>query len=282
MRENKVNADGLTEAEFLAAYKPGDYERPSVTVDMMVLRMKEDLSGLQILLIQRKNHPCIDCWALPGGFVDMTESTYEAAVRELKEETHFDATDVYMEQLYTMSQPDRDPRMRIIDVAYIAMLPYGHKSEVAAGDDAKSAVWFDVDFDGCSRMRLSDGTGVSLEYDVVKKTFRNGKLKIESYIPVLSNNSTDVLAFDHSEIILEGLRRIQNKVEYTDIIFNLVPDEFTLPDLQRVYETLMCKALYKSNFRDKIIHKIIESGNKSKPMSSNRMAKLYVYNGGVK
>ena len=74
--KEKRNADGLTEAEFLAAYNPGDYERPSVTVDMMVLRMKRALDGLQILLIQRKNHPCIEQWALAGGFVDIDESAY--------------------------------------------------------------------------------------------------------------------------------------------------------------------------------------------------------------
>ena len=66
---NKVDINGLTEREFLAEYKPGDYDRPSVTVDMMVLRMKEDLSCMQVLLIKRKAHPEIDKWALPGGLL---------------------------------------------------------------------------------------------------------------------------------------------------------------------------------------------------------------------
>ena len=81
------NAAGLTEAEFLANYNPGDYERPSVTVDMMVLRIKQDFSCLQILLIKRKDHPFINCFALPGGFINIRESAYEAACRELQEET---------------------------------------------------------------------------------------------------------------------------------------------------------------------------------------------------
>ena len=117
----KRNENGLTEKEFLEQYKPGDYERPSVTVDMLVLGMSEKLDGLKVLLIQRKDHPFIDCWALPGGFVNMDESTYQAACRELEEETGL--KNVYMEQLYTMSNPDRDPRMRVIDVSYIALIP---------------------------------------------------------------------------------------------------------------------------------------------------------------
>ena len=68
---NKVDVNGLTEREFLAEYKPGDYDRPSVTVDMMVLRMKEDLSCMQVLLIKRKAHPEIYKWALPGGFINI-------------------------------------------------------------------------------------------------------------------------------------------------------------------------------------------------------------------
>lgn len=117
------NAAGLTEAEFLANYNPGDYERPSVTVDMMVLRIKQDFSCLQILLIKRKDHPFINCFALPGGFINIRESAYEAACRELQEETGL--TNIYLEQIYTMSKPDRDPRMRVIDIAYAALLPFG-------------------------------------------------------------------------------------------------------------------------------------------------------------
>ena len=134
------NKDGLTEEEFLKQYKPSKYERPSVTVDMLILCMSRYLDNLKVLLIQRKNHPYINCWALAGGFVGIHESTYDAACRELQEETGL-VTNTYLEQLYTMSNPDRDPRMRVIDVAYITLM---REQPVLAGDDAKKALWFDI------------------------------------------------------------------------------------------------------------------------------------------
>lgn len=271
----KRNKDGLTESEFLEQYNPGDYERPSVTVDMMVLRMKEDLSCLQTLLIQRKNHPFIECWALPGGFVDMKESAYEAACRELQEETGL--TDIYMEQVYTMTQPNRDPRMRVIDIAYMALLPYGENPSPIAGDDAKDADWFDVYFLPDKMILKNEARNIAIEYDLLKKEFKNGRLVIKNYIPVLK--SEDALAFDHSEILLEGLMRLRDKVLHTDMAFNLVPEEFTLPDLQKVYEIILGKELYKANFRNKIEQKIATLERKYKPISGSKIATLYRYKG---
>jgi ADP-ribose pyrophosphatase YjhB (NUDIX family) len=274
----KRNAHGMTEAEFLAAYNPGDYERPSVTVDMMVLRMKKDLSRLQILLIQRKDHPCIEQWALPGGFINMDESAYEAACRELEEETGL--TNVYLEQIYTMSKPERDPRMRIIDIAYAALLPYGDNSEAVAGDDASEALWFDVYFnDGISKNGIlqfyNEERNIRIEYELRPTTFINGRIKVENYVPHLV--SKEALAFDHADIILEGLSRLRNKVMYTDIAFNLVPERFTLVDLQRVVEEILGKDLYKANFRDKIKAKVESLHVAKKPISSQRPAALYRY-----
>ena len=211
----KVNADGLTEEEFLAKYQPGNYKRPSVTVDMMVLRMMQRLEGMEILLIQRKNHPYIDTWALPGGFVDIDESAYHAAARELQEETGLQ--DVYLEQLYTMSQPDRDPRMRVIDIAYIALLPYDKAVEAKAGDDAKDALWFQITYENHKIKLQNKEQNISIEYALIEKEFPNGVLKIKNYIP--EQISEEALAFDHAQIILEGLMRLRNKVSYTDVAF---------------------------------------------------------------
>lgn len=276
----KRNAKGLTEAEFLASYNPGDYERPSVTVDMMVLRMKKELNGLQVLLIQRKDHPCIEQWALPGGFINMDESAYEAACRELEEETGL--TNVYLEQIYTMSKPERDPRMRIIDIAYAALLPYGDESEAVAGDDASEALWFDVYFnDGIGKNGIlsfyNEEKSIRIEYELRPTVFTNGRVKVENYVPYLV--SEEALAFDHADIMLEGLSRLRNKVMYTDIAFNLVPERFTLVDLQRVYEEILGKELWKANFREMIGPKVESQHVTKKPITSKRPATVYVYKG---
>lgn len=275
MKSNKKNKDGLTEEEFLANYKPKDYERPSVTVDMVILGMNEQYDNLKVLLIRRKNHPYIDCWALPGGFVGMDESAYQAAVRELEEETSI--TNVYLEQLYTFSQPDRDPRMRVIDIAYLALIPV---VEVKAGDDAKDAAWFDL-FINDNQLEISNKElSVYIKYEIQKEYFKNGVVKIENYgKPRL--DTEDALAFDHSEIILESMIRLRNKVSYTDIAFNLMRETFTLRDLQRVYEILLGENLYKANFRRKITSKVVATGEKTVPKDSDsgRPAELYRYCG---
>ncbi|MDD6208704.1 MAG: NUDIX domain-containing protein [Clostridiales bacterium] len=270
---DKRNSDGLTEKEFLKQYHPGNYERPSVTVDMMVVRMTPDLDKMQILLIQRKNHPYMDCWALAGGFVKMDESAYTAACRELFEETGM--KDIYLEQIYTMSQPDRDPRMRVIDIAYAALIPYGKKSEAVAGDDAKAACWFDVEWDEKHLKLSNQEQGIEVEYALQKQVFQNGVIHVENYVPVLV--SGEALAFDHAEIILEGLMRLKNKALYSDIAFNLVPGEFTLPDLQKVYEVLLGKELYKTNFRKKIADKIKPLEKKGDSIVGNKKSELYQY-----
>ncbi|MBO7649927.1 MAG: NUDIX hydrolase [Lachnospiraceae bacterium] len=269
----KRNADGLNEAEFLAAYSPGDYERPSVTVDVLLLRMKKDLSCLQTLLIRRRNHPYIGCWALPGGFIEMNESAYESACRELKEETGIDG--IYLEQLYAMNQPDRDPRMRVIDIAYTGLIPYDEQKEAEAGDDAEDAGWFDITF---SDRKISlDGAerDVHIEYSLTEKSFRNGNIVVRNYVP--KPVSEERLAFDHSEIVLEGLTKLRNKVLLSDCAFNLVPKEFTLPDLQKVYEIILGTDLYKANFRDKMASKIEALHYVAKPISGNRVANVYRY-----
>lgn len=268
----KRNAEGLTEKEFLEQYDPGEYERPSVTVDMMVLGMDEALNSLKVLLIQRGNHPYIDSFALPGGFVEMDESAYEAACRELEEETGL--KNVYLEQVYTMSQPDRDPRMRVIDIAYMALI---QKVPVVAGDDAKAAYWFDVIFNNRKLELVNKEHDIDIVYDLKEKVFKNGLVKVKNFVPVLSKSSKDSLAFDHAEILLEGLMRLRNKVKYTDIAFNLMPKKFTLPDLQRVYEIILGEPLYKRNFRQSVADRIESCNAKGVSITGKKSSNLYVY-----
>ncbi len=271
-RELRKNKNGLTEKEFLAQYNPGHYERPSVTVDMLLFGMSKDLKGLKLLLIKRNNHPYIDCYALPGGFVDIKESAYTAACRELEEETGL--KDIYMEQLYTMSQPDRDPRMRVIDIAYMTLIPIdGMKPQ--AGDDASEALWFDITFDNKLLTFSNSEKNINIAYSLKEKIFNNGRLKVKNYIPELI--SEEALAFDHAQIVLEGLMRLRNKTEYSDIVFNLMPQEFTLPDLQRVYEIILGRKLYKTNFKRNVDNKIKSLNRKGVSITGNKASELYEY-----
>ncbi len=268
-----VNKEGLTEAEFLARYVPNKYERPSVTVDMMILGVKLELNTMKILLIKRKDHPYINHWALPGGFMEITESAHQAACRELEEETGL--KNIYLEQVYTMSQPDRDPRMRVVDIAYMALIP--EFPEAKAGDDASEALWFDVTFREEHLILSNKERGVMIQYKLKPKVFRNGIVKVKGYIPVL--DSKEALAFDHAEILLEGLTRLRNKIMYSDVAFNLVPKEFTLPDLQAVYEIILGKELYRANFRGSMVGKIEPLDKKGISVIGNKRSQLYKYSG---
>lgn len=141
----KLNKQGQTEEEFLKAYDPSVYPRPSVTVDTVIF-----CKG-KVLLIKRGNHPFIDTWALPGGFVEPEETCEQAASRELMEETGVSA---FPQQLKTYSDPHRDPRTRVITVAFTQVID--SLPEATAGDDASDAKWFDI-------IKSNDGLNLSCD-----------------------------------------------------------------------------------------------------------------------
>lgn len=117
-----------------------EYPRPAVTADCVVFGLDEE--DLKVLLIQRANEPFKERWALPGGFIAVGESLEETARRELREETGL--SDVFLEQLYTFSDPDRDPREHVITVAYYALVNLSDH-QVHASTDARNAAWFCID-----------------------------------------------------------------------------------------------------------------------------------------
>jgi 8-oxo-dGTP diphosphatase len=217
-------------AEIPENYDPSDYERPSVTVDVVIFSLVGE--DLQVLLIKRKKPPFAGMWAIPGGFVRMEESLEEAALRELAEETG--VTDVYIEQLYTFGDPDRDPRTRVITVAYFALVPY-NAIRHRPGTDAAETGWFSV-------------------FDLPE------------------------LAFDHDQILDYALTRLRYKLEYTSVGFQLLPDVFTLSELQKAYEIILGEKLDKRNFRRKILSAdILEETGKKKKEGEGRPAMLYRY-----
>lgn len=152
MPDKKRDKQGLTEEEFLASYHAGNYVRPSVAADMAIFAITEEKKknyrklsekNLSILLIQRGVHPFLGCWALPGGFVRPDETAEQAARRELQEETGLN--EVYMEQLYTFTEPARDPRTWVMSCAYMALIDC-KKVHLQAGDDAANAKWFRLSY----------------------------------------------------------------------------------------------------------------------------------------
>ena len=236
------------EQEFLKNYDVSKYERPSVTVDMLLFTVEEDT--LKLMLIKRKKPPYKDCWAIPGGFVNMNESVEQAAKRELMEETGVSS---HLEQFGIYSAPNRDPRTRVISIAYIALTPWYIFSQMQAGDDAKEVALFDV-------ILFPD----SFKIKELRNTHK-GIIKKEN------------LAFDHAQIIEDGIKYIQKRLnqESYQIVFNLVNDKFTLFDLQKVYEAILGKKLTKSNFRKNVLtsFNLKDTGEVSRKYQ--RPAKLY-------
>ncbi len=285
------NKDGLTEEEFLKNYKPGDYERPSLTVDMVLFTLddeeEKDLKKvpekvLKVLLIKRKNHPFMGCWAIPGGFVDIEESIEEAVYRELKEETNID--NVYLEQLYTWGDVKRDPRMRVVSTSYMALV---NKDDISprAGDDAAEVAWFDIkkklisteDFKIVSHIILENKEkNIKIVYEIIENMEIKGYNKNSTFEIKLLEGERG-LAFDHIKILNYSLERMRNKVQYTTIAFSLLPREFTLMELQQVYELLLGRQLVKQNFR-RWINPMVSKTGKVKSNRAYRPSSLYTLN----
>ena len=206
------------------------YPHPAVTVDIVLFTFFND--NLNVLLIRRGEGPFANSWALPGGFVRIDERLDAAALRELEEETGVHG--VYLEQLYTFGEPDRDPRERVITVVYFTLIS-GKQAiglTLSSATDARDAQWWNI-------------------YELPP------------------------LAFDHQQILEYALLRLRWKLEWTALGFLLLPEEFTLTDLQRVYERVLGRRLDKRNFRRKFLEMgILEpTGNVFK--GDHRPARLY-------
>jgi 8-oxo-dGTP diphosphatase len=208
------------------------YPRPSVTVDTVIFTIgaagRED-ARLDVLLIERRDPPFAGTWALPGGFVDVSdsgdqgESVEQAAARELTEETGLETErdGVYLEQLYTFGDPGRDPRGRVISVAYFALVSPEARGRVRAGDDASDARWFDVE--------------------------------------ALVRDRTP-LAFDHDRVLAAAVARIRGKLDYEPRLARaLLPSEFTQKQFRRVHEIVKGTTYDRSNFARRF-RRMVEDG----------------------
>lgn len=216
-----------------------DYERPSLTTDMVLFRINETDSGnnrkgshkaLQVLLTIRNMEPQYGKWSLPGGFVEINEEIDNNVKRKLEEKTGVFG-DFYVEQLYTWGALDRDERGRVISVSYLGLV--NQTTYNCNGKGSQGILWVDVD--------------EALNMD---------------------------LAFDHKKIIEYAIQRIRGKAEYTDILFNLMSEEFTIKDCQDVYEMILGKKL--DNFKRRIA-KYLKSLNKMRAGKQFRPAELYTW-----
>jgi 8-oxo-dGTP diphosphatase len=288
------NKQGLTEKEFLVSYNAGKYERPSVTVDMLIFTVTQEEKKnyrklpekvLKLLMIKRGDHPYIGQWALPGGFVKINESLDEAALRELKEETNIDS--IYMEQLYTWGDVGRDPRTRVISASYMSLID-STSLNIRANDDADDAKWFTVSCRLYQEQRTLNEKGYVLQ-QLFKLSLLSDEENLSAVIKITNSVEGRItkverevvesngIAFDHAKIIGYGIERLRSKIEYTDIAFNLMPELFTLTELQKVYEIILDTELLKANFRRKTAHMVVETNEYTKD-AGHRPSKLFKFN----
>jgi len=228
-----------TEREFLASYDASRFPHPSVAVDVAIVTVQD--GQLKSLLVRRDEHPCQGKWALPGGFVAIDESLDDAAARLLTDKGGLDG--VYLEQLYTFGAPDRDPRTRVISVAYYALVHPGLLTDRAAL--ATLRVQWEGETGGAVSAEDADGTPIPL-------------------------------AFDHDAMLGLVVKRLRGKLDYAAIGFELLPREFTLRALQEVHETILGRTLNKDSFRRRMIQSgRIRATGKQESHVGHRPAALY-------
>lgn len=273
--------------------KEDNYFRPAVTVDSIIFTIRDSEvenyrklpeKKFQVLLVKRSAEPYKDKWSLPGTFVGEKEKFEEAVNRCLKEKTNL--KDIYLEQLYSWGDPLRDPRERVISTSYMGLVD-SNDIQIKAGKNVEDVDWFNIKLNTLKETNKENKNGyykteeieillenkdITLKSKVkVVKELVNGNLII--YTQILKSD----LAFDHAKVLIYAIERLKNKVEYTTIAFNLMPEKFTLTKLQQVYEILLDKPLLKANFRRKIADMVIETEDYEEN-AGHRPSKLYKFN----
>ena len=266
-----------SEEEFLKNYDSSMFEKLSMTTDILLVSVsdqeqtnyrKTSKKMMSILLVKRSDYPFKGKWCLPGGFLDVKSETLEdCAKRILKRETNLE--NIYLEQLYTFDSIDRDPRMRVVSTSYVALIDKNKLTQ-----KVENASWFDVTLieenNGIVEVVLDNGE------ELIKFSIKKMLKEMTTDRYQFDINGNEKLAFDHAKVILTGLERIRNKVNYTDIVFNMMPEYFTLGELQQVYEVILNKKLLDPAFRRIIADKVVKT-NKMKTGGGHRPSYLFKY-----
>jgi len=271
-----MNKEYKSEEEFLKDYDSSSFEKLSMTSDILVFSVSDGYQEnyrklkekhFSVLLVKRNDYPFKDMWCLPGGFIRMDETTEEAARRVLASETNLH--NIYLEQLYTFDDVKRDPRMRIVSTSYMALVDKNQLKDKLASN----AAWFNIsieDNEKEAKIILENGN------EEIKFTIRKElkELTTDRYKFHVKKNAK--LAFDHPIVILSGIYRLKNKIEYTDIVFNMMPEYFTLGELQQVYEVILGKKLLDPAFR-RIIADKVEKTDKLQTGGGHRPSVMFRY-----
>lgn len=264
------------EKEFLAGYDLTKYDRPSVAADIVVFAIMADGERdntrkpqdkkLKILLIERGGYPYKGCWAMPGGFCKKKEDVIDSARRELSEETGID--DAYVKLVGVYGEPGRDPRGWVISSTYMALMDE-ERCRVKAGDDARDAGWFTVELENISGKKEVSGNGERYRLvltDSGSDTRLSAVLrKTDMSTRGRSSDSYDIeecegLAFDHARIITEAVLGLREDLgRDPELAFDLLPERFTLSELQNVFEQIWDRELTTPNFRRKIADYVEET-----------------------
>ena len=267
-----------SEKEFLENYDVTKFDRLSMTSDILLVSVsnqdsinyrKTSKKMISILLVKRKDFPFKEKWCLPGGFLNpKTETLDECAKNVLKRETNL--SNIYLEQLYTFDDIKRDPRTRVVSTSYVALVDKNKLTNKLN----KNASWFDIteieEIDNIVKVTLYNGKEI-IKFSIKKRLLE--KTTDQYSFSVIENNC---IAVDHPKIILAGIERIRNKINYTDIVFNMMPEYFTLGELQDVYEVILGKKLLAPAFR-RIITSKVERTDKMLTGKGHRPSVLFKY-----
>lgn len=272
--ERKYFEQEASEDKYREWYKIDNlrYDKPSIAMDNVILAYDKSNDSLKILLVVRKNRPFKGSLALPGGFMRKNESLENTVIREVKEETGLKLTNNDFEQLCTLSNPNRDYRGHVLSTSYITYLP--EIRDIHGSSDVKNAQWVTLEINNDSLMLFISGN------EIIKIPINLEESKVydnlnDYYSSLLTSTSeyTPKIAFDHKLIILNAIKRIQNKLEYAPTALNLLGDSFTLNSARALFKKFnvgkKSAMINNSNFKKMYKNIIAETGEtivlKTKP-----------------